>query len=60
MQKKYLVRLSEDERNQLLSIVKTAKGSASKIKLVLINNGPDRFRGSESRSGAGFGNWDGI
>ncbi len=32
MQKKYLVRLSEDERNQLLSIVKTAKGSASKIK----------------------------
>jgi hypothetical protein len=25
MQKKYLVRLSEDERNQLLSIVKTLK-----------------------------------
>jgi hypothetical protein len=32
MQKKYLVRLSEDERNQLLSIVKAAKGSASKIR----------------------------
>lgn len=32
MQKKYRVRLSKDERNQLLSIVKTLKGSPSKIK----------------------------
>jgi hypothetical protein len=32
MQKKYRVRLSEDERNQLLSIVKTLKGAPSKIK----------------------------
>ncbi|MEG3991673.1 hypothetical protein QUA13_32095 [Microcoleus sp. S28C3] len=32
MRKKYIVRLSDDERSQLQTIIKTLKGSASKVK----------------------------
>jgi len=57
MQKKYIVRLSKEERNTLRAIVKKFKGSSQKVRRaqILLKADADGPAWSDSRIGEAFG-----